>query len=210
MKRFLLLCDLPGGLAMSAVTVIVMALSWALAAAGEPPAEETSHNSGPQPNADGTTKPRREPDPGRTGPLLEDDGREFFFVPTARGLVQKKYTGRKLSGDELRSDPRWKFQNKEQHKGLVFILCMIGGAGFASLCLYARFRYDRERIARDIQSRRGHVESFRMRIRPIRSEYDVIYRDQDGKRRRGTCIVRGFPTFGSTVYWKDDHSLEEN
>ena len=79
---------------------------------------------------------------------------------------------------------------------VVYLLLVLFAAGFTVLLCYCRYRYDKRIITRDITEQGGTVEQFRIRMRPVRSEYEVTYIDKEGKRRFGKCR-----TCVSNIYW---------
>lgn len=77
--------------------------------------------------------------------------------------------------------------------GLLF------GVGLAVVVAWWRHAYDRRLITREIEWAGGVVDDITVHMRPVRSEYEVTYRDSDGTRHVGFCITRV-----STVYWSSD------
>jgi hypothetical protein len=85
---------------------------------------------------------------------------------------------------------------------IVSSIPLLFSVSIIPIILYWRYKYDKRLIARYFQEKGGKVETIRLQMRAIRSEYEVTYYTKEGERRFGTCILRG-----RAIYWSSDQVL---
>lgn len=93
---------------------------------------------------------------------------------------------------------------EESEMVYLFLLIMAISIGLGLVACRWRYSHDKKLVTRHIQEKGGTVERFRVRIRPIRSEYEVTYRDKKGDRRFAACIMRL-----NAIYWSRDELLSD-
>jgi len=82
-----------------------------------------------------------------------------------------------------------------------FLAVFLFAFGFIALTGYAKYRWARRTIVRNIQSRGGVVKSIQFQMGWIISEWYVEYEDEDGVCQSRWCRVG--PGWGQYVYWRD-------